>query len=401
MAEVGLVSALASLASVPSNILWGNLSDTTGKRRMFVIIGFGGMALSLLLMALSTSIGDYLFANLLFGLLTTAAAPVGTVLILESFDKKEWAKRLGDFSRVGGIGWVIGLLLGTIWLQFFVSGEGASAPMRALFMVASLLSVLSMFLALKWVPEPENNIKRSEISGHVSIVPLMIFERARYAPQRVLHIMRISSHNLNPHNFPANLKWYFVSTFILWSGFLSFYVALPIFLSNYVSVSEVFVIYMASSAVSAITYSQAGRWVSRIGGKRIETGAVLGRIFLFPSFFLVTLLPLSHLALLAAFCALHALVGFCWANISVSSNTMVSLMCYHDFRAESTGMFNSIIGMASITGALVGGFIAQYFGYLAVFGSSSIFLVTGLALLLRIDVDKVPAEADSPHAVHA
>jgi MFS family permease len=71
---------------------------------MFVIIGFGGMALSLLLMALSTSIGEYLFANLLFGLLTTAAAPVGTVLILESFDKSEWPN--GWATSAGWGAWV-------------------------------------------------------------------------------------------------------------------------------------------------------------------------------------------------------------------------------------------------------------------------------------------------------
>jgi hypothetical protein len=44
-----------------------------------------------------------MLANFMLGLLATAAAPVGTVLILESFKKEEWAKRLGDFSKVGGI----------------------------------------------------------------------------------------------------------------------------------------------------------------------------------------------------------------------------------------------------------------------------------------------------------
>ena len=73
--------------------------------------------MALLMMGLAMNFYQYMMANFMLGLLSTAAAPVGTVLILESFKKEEWAKRLGDFSKVGGIGWVTGLVLGTIWLS--------------------------------------------------------------------------------------------------------------------------------------------------------------------------------------------------------------------------------------------------------------------------------------------
>jgi MFS family permease len=47
LSGVGIVSALSSAASVPGNIMWGNLSDTTRRRRLFVLLGFGGLALAL------------------------------------------------------------------------------------------------------------------------------------------------------------------------------------------------------------------------------------------------------------------------------------------------------------------------------------------------------------------
>ncbi|MBM4237567.1 MAG: MFS transporter, partial [Euryarchaeota archaeon] len=132
LSQVGIASAISSIASVPANIIWGNLSDTTQKRRPFILIGFGGMALAMLMMALSTTIPSYYLANFFLGLLASAAAPVGTVLVLESFERHEWARRLGDFSRVGGIGWVGGLIIGTLWLQLLTSAGDAVMSLRAL-----------------------------------------------------------------------------------------------------------------------------------------------------------------------------------------------------------------------------------------------------------------------------
>ena len=58
-------------------------------------MGFLGMGLALLLMGISTNIPQYYLANFMLGLLAAAVAPVGTVLVLESFEKKDWAKRSG------------------------------------------------------------------------------------------------------------------------------------------------------------------------------------------------------------------------------------------------------------------------------------------------------------------
>jgi MFS family permease len=397
VAQVGLISAISSLAAVPSNILWGNLSDAAKKRRAFVLIGFGGMALSLFMMAISFNFSQYMIANVVLGLLSTASAPVGTVLILESFKKEEWAKRLGDFSKIGGIGWVTGLLVGTIWLAAFTGSADTPLAMRALFLLAAGLAVASMVLAYRWVPEPEENIDRHQLNGAVHHIPLFHIERARYMPQRVVQVLKISTHNMKPENFPSSLRRYYLYTLITFTGFLTFYVGFPIFLKQYAGMSstQVFIIYMASSAVSALTYAQAGRWASRFGSKKVQGLAVLGRVFLFPSFFVVTMFDLPSGALLAAFCALHAMLGFCWANISVSGSHIVSRVCRTECRAESTGMYSAMQGVATIVGALLGGYIAQSLGYEVVFVVASLFLVAGLVVLSGIETEKVPTGAPS------
>lgn len=401
IAEVGIVSALSSVASVPASIVWGNLSDTTGKRRIFVLIGFLGMALAMIMMGLSMTMSQYYMANLILGMLASAAAPVGTVLVLESFEKHEWAKRLGDFSKVGGIGWVIGLVLGTIWLQFLAPDDGA-ITMRALFILAGALSLVSLFLGLKWIPEPKERVDRDSLDKHVLSVPVNIVERARYLPQRMVGILRISSKNLRMSNFPQNLRRYYLVIFLIFTGFLTFYVGLPIFLNSYVGLtsSEVFIIYLASSLTSALIYGPAGRWVSRIGGKRIQMISIAIRIVTIPTFFLVTLFPMSVISQMIVFGALHSIMGFCWANIAVAGNSLVSNMSYKDFRTQALGMYSAIQGVAAILGCLIGGYVANYFGYLETFLLAIVFIITGLVLLAFNNAEKEPVESESPHAVH-
>ncbi len=290
VAQVGIASAITSIAAVPANILWGNLSDTLQKRKPFIIMGFLGMGLALIMMGFSTSIPQYYLANFMLGLLAAAVAPVGTVLVLESFEKKDWAKRLGDFSRVGGIGWVLGLIIGAIWLILFNGPDGVNS-IRGLFILAAVLCLVSSILALRWVPEPKEKLDRRKLNpadyGHLTV---HIIEKARYLPQRVIFITKVSAKNLKMANFPNNLKRYYAMTFLAFAGFLSFYVVFPIFLSQYVGLTsgEIFIIYLASSLASVLTYSLVGRLMGRMEGKRIQAVAFIFRIVIFPAFFLVT-----------------------------------------------------------------------------------------------------------------
>ncbi len=401
VAQVGLISAVTSLASVPGNILWGNLSDTTKKRAPFILIGFLGMAFSLILMGLASNMGEYFMANIIFGLMGAAIAPVGTVLVLECFRKEDWAKRLGDFSRIGGIGWVLGLLIGTIWLLVF-SNYGGVVSMRSLFVLAGVLCLISVFLGWKYMPEPSRNVDRRELHKlDLYKVPLYVQEKLRFMPQRLLYIVEISSKNLKSRNFPVCLKQYYVVVFLVFTGFLGFYVALPIFLSGYVGISsaQVFMVYLASSAVSAVSYVAAGRYVQNYGGRKVQGLAYVGRMLIFPSFFFVTLLPLDLTTLFLLICLLNGLGGLCWALFAVSSDSLVAKMSYNHFRSQSMGMFSSVKGIASIAGSLIGGLVAHYFGYMVLFLLSSVFILSALVMLFSIDVEKDPDDSQQPEIV--
>lgn len=391
VAQVGIVSAATSLASVPGAILWGNLSDTTRKRVPFVLIGFLGVALSLVLMGLSHSITEYYLANFIFGFTGAAIAPVGTVMVLECFQRDQWAKRLGDFSRVGGLGWVMGLIIGIIWLTMF-PGDGAAMPMRGLFLLAGGMGFLSVLLGWGYMREPSESIHRKELPQFdLYRAPSYLMEKMRYMPQRLLYILELSHRNLSPHNFSRNLQMYYVVVFLAFTGFLSFYVALPTFLSQQVGISsaQVFIVYLASSFVSLIFYSRAGRLVDRFGGRRVQYFAFGLRAIIFPLFFVATLIPLDVGSVFVLMCLLNGLTGLCWALLAVAGDALVAGMSMRAFRSQSMGMYNSMRGMATIIGSLLGGLVAQYFGYLSLFLMSSLFIAASLVVLAATNVEKV------------
>src|SRR2546428_6041491 len=161
VADVGAVAAASSIASVPAFIGWGNLSDRLHRRKAFVLVGFLGTAVSLLVMGMSRNVPDFYLANLLAGVLGAASAPVGTVPILETTQREGWASRIAVFSRIGGIGWITGLVLGVAWLE--VAPLGESGEMRSLFVIGAALALLSGVLAWRWIGDPAETMERRKL----------------------------------------------------------------------------------------------------------------------------------------------------------------------------------------------------------------------------------------------
>src|SRR3990170_3049516 len=93
IAEVGIVAAAPSIASVPAFLLWGTWADRLGRRKPFLLIGFAGLAGSLLAMAFVQTISQLYLANLLMGFLAAASGPVGAILVMETAKREDWPSR--------------------------------------------------------------------------------------------------------------------------------------------------------------------------------------------------------------------------------------------------------------------------------------------------------------------
>jgi MFS family permease len=378
VADVGAVAAASSIASVPAFIGWGSLSDRLHRRKTFVLVGFLGTALSLLVMGLSRGVSDFYLANLLAGVLGAASAPVGTVLILETTKQEGWASRIAVFSRIGGIGWITGLVLGVVWLE--VARLPEAGGMRALFVIGAALALLSGLLAWRWIREPAETVERSRLD----LVDLhWRVEHLRYLPMRLLHLLDLRNHVSKPRRYSRALYRYLAVIFLLFSGFTAFYAIFPVYLRDIagLSTAQVFAVFIASQVASAFAYGRVGGWIRKRGGRRVQIYASAARALLFPAFLAVPLAPGGPLAAFVLILAFHGLVGLCWAVINVAGSTIVSELAPPGERSGALGAFNAVQGFGAILGPLTGGFIAHLFGFSAGILSSSVFILAGVLLL--------------------
>lgn len=380
LADIGIIAAATSIASVPAFVLWGALSDRLGRRKLFLLVGFVGSAVSFAGMAVSSTMGQFYLANLLIGFLGSASGPVGAVLVMETSERKQWPSRLALLSRLSGVGWAVGLVLGVVWLTMGPGFVGDIGAMRALFVIGAALGTLAAGLAAAWLTEPVERVERRTIS----LVDIHFrVERVKYLPMRLLHFFDPRGPRGKEAAMPRSLRRYLLSVFLLFSGFTAFYGFFPILLRDSYGLSnpEVFAVFIASQVASAASYMRVGKWISERGGRTLQMYASLGRSILFPSFFLVTLLPLPWAGRFAAAMVLHAGVGLCWAVINVAGSTLVSRLAPDRGRAEALGAYNAMQGFGSILGPLLGGFVAQLSGYGLAIGASVGFILAGTIVL--------------------
>ena len=385
--QVGIIAAASSLSSIPAFMLWGHLSDRTKKRKIFVLLGFLGMALCLFLMGMSGGVQDYFLSNLLFGFLVAASAPVATALVIETAARDQWARRIAAFSKIGGIGWVAGLILGAVWLEIDFNGLTLGGEMRALFIIGAALALLSALVAWRWIEEPEERLGIRPL--HPPEHHFITIERLRYLPMRMLHRFEFKDRSKRQHRFTRSLNVYLSCVFLLFAGFTAFYAFFPIFLVDEIGMqsSAIFVVYIASQATSVAFYSRVGKWVQDKGSKKMQILGSGARTILFPSFLGIALFHLDPVITLVAILVLHSLVGLCWALINVSGSMIISNLASPDVRAEAFGAYNAMQGVGSVAGPVAGGLICEFFGYPAGFISASVFILLGILVLIRLKVD--------------
>ncbi|MCG7844972.1 MAG: MFS transporter, partial [Methanomassiliicoccales archaeon] len=86
--------------------------------------------------------------------------------------------------------------------------------------------------------------------------------------------------------------------------------------------------------------------------------------------------------------------------LAVAGDSLVAHMAFRSFRSQSMGMYNSVRGISTIVGSILGGLVAQMLGYAALFTMTSVFIVAALILLFTTDVEGESEEPPTPQTVN-
>ena len=108
--------------------------------------------------------------------------------------------------------------------------------------------------------------------------------------------------------------------------------------------------------------------------------AALFPIVIFPLFMIQSdVLKISILVLI------FISMGLTWSLLNVASQYLLTHLAPGKVKGQVFGAYNAAIGFSGIVGALIGGFVARYFGYPSAFILATLFVLVGLFLSAKIE----------------
>lgn len=380
--EVGILSAVGSATTIVASFFWGKLADISPRRRPLVFFGLFGLAVGYALLAFLTRMGALLALNAGVTFVWTAAGTAATLLVLAESSRADWEKELGRFNAISGIGWTSGLLLGAAWTILLTRFFGEGWGLRSLGLVVALIALASGLISLGSVPEPAGRFTRSPAQTAVSVMGNFVAEVRRYGPMHLLGA-------LNPAQllrfiqgrsaFGPELALCYYGEFLSFLAFSLVFAPFPVFLRQTLGWPNelVFALYVAHNATSVFSYRWAQKTIRAFGHRPALAISLFLRVGIFVGFAAVGkgaptgLLPLFF-----------ALAGLSWSFFQLSTTALVSRLSPEQMRGQALGIYNAVSGLGNVAGAIIGGYLADGFGFSAPFLSGAALLLITLPILL-------------------
>ncbi|MCS7124900.1 MAG: MFS transporter [Candidatus Bathyarchaeota archaeon] len=359
LVDVGFMSALAVLATIPSSFLWGYACEKEGRYRRYILLSFLSLALIFYFLTLTVDIGLLTLLYVLLCFFHVAHEPPRNVLIAEFYTREEWEKAFAWYRGITEIGLLAGLLLG-----FFMAALRVSAVLTLL--VCSGLHILAFALSLVLVWDP-----------------LLILERGLVTIERSVDLTFRGATALSKLSSGAwiELKVENVKAFCL--GFTLFSLAtnvlftpMAIFLSNGLGYAEtmVFALFAVNSVGGIIGYFMSMRSSPNVDREK----SVLCRVALFRGLLSLTLVTSMQIFLLRTFtvAVVLFLMGFLYALFAVYTIALSMEI----LPKEKVGVYNAMEGLGRACGSLIGPLMAEKLGFQYVFLTSGLTFFAAYAL---------------------
>jgi DHA1 family multidrug resistance protein-like MFS transporter len=155
--HVGLLTGVYALGQLIFAPVWGRLSDRTGRRPL-ILIGIAGYVIAQVLFGLATSLWLLYAARILGGMLSSATLPVSAAYVADMTTDEERGRGMAWLGTAVSLGFVVGPALGGTLsrrdLHFTARyGHFMLDSFSVPFFVAAALGLLTLFAAMRWLPE--------------------------------------------------------------------------------------------------------------------------------------------------------------------------------------------------------------------------------------------------------
>jgi MFS family permease len=333
---VSLLVSITAVVSTLTTIFMGALSDKKGKRRIFFIVGMTFFTLTTAIFPFSAFFGSVaiaVFMAILFDSIMTFFGATASDATLNAYvtDVTNLENR-GKVSSIKEIMFFVALLIVYGLSGILIESFDYYIYFLIIALLAGIFGIPGAFLA----PEPEN-LKPNQQNYWKTI-----------------------KETFNPKTLKDNkdLTLVLFSVGIWGIGFFSFFPFILIYVERFllISVDTASLIVFIAFVISIILAIPTGKLVDKIGRKRIASIAIL---FETTTLFLFAFSRETIYIIITVSCWVFAFLAF-----NIATRTWLKDLYPEEKRGQFHGyylVFNILIGM--VIGSLIGGFIAETFGF--------------------------------------
>lgn len=379
---LGVLFASASFVGVPGALVFGNLADRTGRRRVFALAAMGVTAATMAAIPLFDAIAPVIAANALLWLGFAAATPVLTLLVVADEPEDRWSAAIARLNTYQGVGWALGLAAGFVVIAVGSRLTSVLAAQRAFFVSCAVAAAVAFALGARTLPpDPERAPTPRRLSRFVRAAGRFNVRGAAFpfTPGRV------DVRGLDPRRFrerfTPQLAVYFLAVFLFSAGFGTFFAPLPAYLSvvGY-GPDAIFGLYLLLNVGAAVFFARAATLGESYGIARVHAVALLVRGVGFAAIVAAGLLVGGTTLGLGVVAALFFIVGLTWATIAVTAATLVTTLTPVVIRGEALGVYGALVAVGGGVGGLLGGALAS-FGYTVAFGIAAALVLVGAGVV--------------------
>lgn len=355
--ELGLLVASYAVMRLIFGPIWGGLSDRVGRKPV-LLIGILGYAVTMVWFGLANALWMLFAARILSGVLSSATAPTTMAFIGDSTPEEERGGGMGLLGAAGGVGTILGPALGG-----FLAGESLSTP----FFIAAGLSVLSLVLAIVFLPESLPASERKVNQANEKLVDLKCWGQAIMSPIGSLLTL----------------------TFISTCGLMIFANVFGLYTLERFNFgpNDVGVMMMVLGLVSALAQGLlAGPLTKNLGDSLVIKGGLLGTAFGFG----LMLLANTYVTILLA-------TAFFALTVALQVPALTSLTSRRATVPQgiAMGLSNSFVSLGRILGPILGGVVLDINLNLPYLSGAGFMLLGFVFSLLWIKPERNASETES------
>ncbi len=378
-ADIGLVMAAFSLGGLTAPI-WGGLADRFRMHRQLLMGGLFGAAFGAAVFPFALSLFYRIGLALLSGIGLAAASTVANLFIVKVHPEAEWGARIGWLQTFYGGGQVIGLVLAGLTGQsrpdfglWFAGGIG----------VAAIIPVMTGIGARQ---KPGVLLQRRPVLAR----PAHHGEWPAASPQHLYHHLTMQGMRTLFAPFRTSFGIFLIAWLLSFSGSAAFFSFYPVVMQKVYGVlpGSSSTSYALAAGLGLILYALAGKWSGSRGPLMVLREGLFLRIIAFLALIIFAIEPIPKRGWFAMLFFL--VVVLAWSLLSVSSTALVASLS-PESEGAGMGVFNAVTALSGVIGSVLGGWVANTWGYssipvMGILGVSAGFIVL---LVSRFKYDPV------------